>query len=504
MAYRVVIGRISHESNSFSPVRTGIEAFGADGIPEGQEVFAHHRGTRTAIGGFMDLAGELGLDLIPTLAAHAVPSAPVAAAAFAWMKGRLLDGIRAARTAGRVDGLLLDLHGAMLAEGLDGGHPGDGDGDILRACRDLVGPGVPIVCVLDLHANLTRAMVGSSDALVIYRTNPHVDMYERGVEAARLLGGVLDGRIRPVQALAKPPMLPPTINQRTGEGPMVALLARAAQWEGRAGILRVGVAPAFPYNDFGEAGLGVVAVADGDAALARQAADDVAALAWELRGQFLKRLPEPDAALADAMGRAARPVVLADVADNPGGGGTGDTTAVLRTCLDAGVRDAMAWIHDPDTVARAFAAGVGGEAEFALGGRVEPAFGAPVRVCAYVHALSDGRFVLRGPQSTGMRMGIGRTAVLLVGGQRVEDSFAIVASELRTAPNDAEIFRFVGLEPSRARLLLIKSRGHFRASFEPLAAGGVIEVDAPGAASPDLARFPYRAVPRPIFPLDPM
>ncbi len=499
----MVFGRISHESNSFSPVPTDLQAFGGEDIAEGQEVFERHRGTRTAIGGFMDVAGELDLELIPTLAAHAVPSAPVAATAHAWMKGRLVDGIRAA---GRIDGLLLDLHGAMLVEGLgdgDGGRAGDGDGDILRACRDLVGPGVPIVSVLDLHANITRAMVECSDALVVYRTNPHVDMYERGVEAARLLAGVLGGRVRPVQALAKPPMLPPTINQRTGEGPMVALLARAAEWEARPGIVRVGIAPAFPYNDFGEAGLGVVAVADGDAALARAAADDVAALAWEIRGRFLKTLPEPAAALAEAMGRAARPVVLADVADNPGGGGTGDTTAVLRACLDAGLRDAMAWLYDPETVARAFAAGVGGEADFALGGKVEPAFGAPVAVRAYVHALSDGRFVLRGPQSTGMRVGIGRTAVLLVGGRLVEDSFAIVASELRAAPNDAEIFRFVGLEPSRAGVLLIKSRGHFRASFEPLAAGGSIEVDAPGAASPDLARFPYRAVRRPIFPLDP-
>ena len=349
---------------------------------------------------------------------------------------------------------------------------------------------------------LTVADRENSDALVIYKTNPHVDMYERGVEAARLLGRILAAHVRPVQALSKPPLLPPTINQRTGEGPMVALLERAAQWEARPGILRVGIAPSFPFNDFAEVGLGVVAIADGDAAQAQAAADDVAALAWELRAEFLKPLPEPEAAVAEALRRADRPVVLADVADNPGGGGTGDTTALLAACLGARMRDAMAWIHDPEAVERAFALGVGREGDFRLGGKVDPAFGEPVPVRAYVRGLSDGRFVLRGPQSTGMLQDIGRTAVLLVGGERPETSFAVVASEQRTAPNDAEIFRFVGLEPSRARVLLIKSRGHFRASFQPLAAGGIIEVSAPGAASPDLSRFPYRGVRRPIFPLD--
>ena len=490
---KIAIGRISHETNTFSPVPTTIESFQeGEGILEGDGLVRHHTGAKTGLGGFLDVAADEQWQVEGTLAAGATPSGNVAAAAHAALRDRLVARLRAA---GPVDGVLLHLHGAMCSEGAP-----DAEGDICRHVRAAVGPEVPVVVELDLHGNMTAAFCDTVDAVFAYRTNPHIDPYERGLDAARCLARILRGDLpRPKVYIAKPPMLPPTINMRTAEGPMHDLLEAGRGWQAKAHIVDVSVFGGFPYADFDQAGTSILVTAT-DPAAGRACADAMGRRAWDLREAFLKSLPSvPDAvdrALRVVAAGGAKPVVLADVADNPGGGGTGDTTEVLRELVRRGAGGAVACVWDPETARQAAQAGVGGTAAFRIGGKVAPeAFGAPVEVRGRVAHLSDGEFVGTGPVVRGRKVRCGQTACIDAGGLK------IVVTSIRHAANDRGFFRIGGVDPEREPLLVIKSRGHFRADFEPIAQA-VIEVDAPGAANPNLDRFRFAHVRRPIWPLD--
>jgi microcystin degradation protein MlrC len=359
---------------------------------------------------------------------------------------------------------------------------------------------VPLILELDLHGNITREFCEAVDGVIVYDTNPHIDAYERGVEAARLLGSLLAGEIaRPSVHIAKPPMLPPTINMRTAEGPMVKLLERGREWESGPGIVNVAVFPGFPYADFHDAGTSIVVTAT-DTELGARCAREMGELAWSLRREFLKPLPGVEEAVDQALamledGGAEGPVVLADVADNPGGGGSGDTPELLRELVRRGARGALACLWDPETVHEAHVAGVGSTLEFRLGGKASSLYGESVIARGLVRALSDGVFTGYGPVVRGLTVQCGRTALIDVNGLKV------VATSIRHAANDQGYFRVVGIQPEREPLLVIKSRGHFRADFEPIARA-IIEVDAPGAANPNLGRYPFQHVRRPIWPLD--
>jgi microcystin degradation protein MlrC len=294
-------------------------------------------------------------------------------------------------------------------------------------------------------------------------------------------------------------MLPPTINMRTAEGPMHDLLEEGRAWEGRPHIVDVSVFGGFPYADFDQAGTSVLVTAT-DPAAGRECADAMGRRAWELREAFLKPLPPVAEAVERALrlvaGRPGRPVALADVADNPGGGGTGDTTELLRELVRRRAQGAVACVWDPETARQAGQVGLGGTATFRVGGKVAPeAFGAPVEITGRVAYLSDGEFVGAGPVVRGRKMRCGPTAQIDAGGLK------IAVTSVRHAANDRGFFRVAGIEPEREPLLVIKSRGHFRADFEPIT-HAIIEVDAPGAANPNLDRFQFAHVRRPIWPLD--
>ncbi len=495
MAHRVVIGSVMHETNSFSPVKTTIASFhvGRDDLIEGGEVVQHHRGTFTGLGGFIDVADAAGWQVVGTVSGHATPSGNVQAVAYDELKRRLLDHIR---RAGEVDGVLLYLHGAMLAE-----NAPDAEGDLCAAVREAVGRDVPIVVELDLHGNITAAMCHAVDAVYVYRTNPHIDAYERGIEAARCLQQILDGTLeRPRVYISKPPMIPPTINMRTAEGPMRELIERGADWEAHPGIVTTAVFGGFAYADFDQVGTAMVVTAT-DPALGQRCADDLGRAAWAMRETFLKAIPTPEQALDQALAiiesGAERPVVLADVADNPGGGGTGDTTELLRVILERGVPGAAAAVWDPETVQQAIEAGIGAERDFRIGGKAgPPEHGWPLEVRGRVTRLSDGFFVGHGPVVRGRRVGAGPSACIDVGG------FKLVVTSIRHASNDRGYFKMAGVVPEEEPLLVVKSRGHFRADFEPIAER-IIEVDAPGAANPNVLRYPFQHVRRPVWPLEP-
>jgi microcystin degradation protein MlrC len=492
----IAIGRISHETNSFSPVPTTLDSFReGEGILEGEALVRHHTGAKTGLGGFLDVAAEERWRIAGTLGAGATPSGNVAAAAHAALRDGLLARLSAA---GRLDGVLLHLHGAMCSDGAP-----DAEGDICRHVRAAVGPEVPVVVELDLHGNMTAAFCEQVDAVFGYRTNPHVDPYERGLDAARCLARMLRADLaRPKVYIAKPPMLPPTINMRTAEGPMHDLFDQARAWERQPHIVNVSVFGGFPYADFDQAGTAILVTAT-DPAAGRSCAEALGRQAWELREAFLKPLPSvPEAVdralrlLQEGQDTAVRPIVLADVADNPGGGGTGDTTELLRELIARRARGAVACVWDPATARGAHDAGLGAVATFRIGGKMAPAaFGAPVEVSARVAHLSGGEFVGSGPVVRGRTVRCGPTAQLDAAGLK------IIVTSVRHAANDRGFFRIGGVDPEREPLLLIKSRGHFRADFEPIART-IIEVDAPGAANPNLDRFRFARVRRPIWPLD--
>ena len=485
---RVFIAMFSHETNTFSSLPTGRREFEARDLRWGGEILETYRGTGTCLGGMLAAAAAHGVTLLPSVAAAAAPAGRVTAAVHAEVRARLLADLRAA---GRLDGVLLDLHGAMVPEGLE-----DGEGDLLGAVREAVGPAVPVGVTLDFHANLTRAMVAHATLLHGYKTYPHVDMDTRGREAVTRLLDVIAGRIRPTVAFRQPPLLPPIAGQLTARGPMRRLYDLADEMERDPGVVSVSVFAGFPLADIHDAGLSVYVATDGDQPLAERLADRLAATAWEHRREFLHTaLPVPEA-VARALAFDGRPVVLADIADNTGGGAAGDTTGILRELLRVGARGAtVACLWDPEAVRACLAAGVGATLTLAVGGRVDPAHGAPVEVTGRVRTLSDGRFRHTGPMFRGLEGRLGPTAVLDV------DDVKIILISHRWQTLDPEMIRFVGIDPAAEKILVVKSSVHYRAAFEPLA-HAILEVDAPGLSSSNLSRFTFRNVRRPIFPLD--
>ncbi|MFO8059144.1 MAG: M81 family metallopeptidase [Bacillota bacterium] len=487
---RLIIGQISHETNCFSPIRTGIEHFRARGHHSGEKIIEAYAGTRTPLGGFIDSAGEHSAELIPTVAASAVPSGRVEAGAYRQLLDELLEGIH---RAGAIDGVLLALHGAMVVEGIP-----DAEGDILTRVREIIGWEVPLVSTLDYHANVTDTMVRAADGLFGYNTYPHIDGWERGVEGAEFLFRVLEGGIEPVSAVVRPPLAPAVVPARTGWGPIEKLMERAFAWEEEPGVINASVYGGFVYSDIEDAGLSFLATTDGDPGLARRVASDLAEAAWEMRRDFVARMLPPREAVERAIVATSGPVVLADVADNTGGGAAGDGTEVLRALMEAEAREAVVvTMPDPEAVREAFRVGVGGGFSLPVGGKIDGCSGEPVRLRGRVRLLSDGQFVHRGPMSTGVISSMGRTAVVVAGGVEV------ILNEQRLQPVDPEVPRSVGIDPINRKIIVLKSAVHYRAAYEPIAAE-ILEVDGPGLSSPNLDRFNFTGIRRPVFPLDDM
>jgi microcystin degradation protein MlrC/RimJ/RimL family protein N-acetyltransferase len=380
----------------------------------------------------------------------------------------------------------------MVVDGLD-----DGEGDLIAAVRAVVGPRVPVAVTLDFHANLSEAMVRGADLLHGYKTYPHVDMADRGVEATLRLLDVIAGRIHPTAAFRKPPLLPPLGSQGTTRGPLRRLYDLADEMERRPGVVSVSVFAGFPHADIPDAGLGIYVVTDGDPALADRLAEELSRTAWAHREEFVHQGLPVREAVARALASEGRPIVLADMADNTGGGAAGDGTEVLRELVRVGARSAVvACLWDPAAVQACARAGVGQRLTLAVGGRTDDRHGAPLTVTGTVRTLSDGRFVHKGPMLTGLPGRLGPTAVLDL------DGIKLILISHRWQTLDPEMIRFVGIDPLGEKILAVKSTIHYRAAFEPIARE-IIEVDAPGLSSSNLGRFAFTRIRRPIYPLDP-
>ena len=484
---RIVTGTISHETNVLSNIRTDLEEFRKRRLLYGDEVFERFDGTRTPAGGIIDGCRLNGYELIPTLFASATPSGAVTADAFDTLLGDMLDGVRAA---GDYDAAVLHLHGAGVSEE----YP-DIEGKVLSEVRRLVGS-KPLVATFDLHANYTETMVENADILIGYDTYPHVDGYERGVEAVNLTRKMLEGTLKPAKAFTQPPMLPALQVQFTGRYPMRRLIEEAHRMEEISGVETITVAAGFPWSDIPEAGMSFIVTTDDDQKQADSLAEKLHDLAWSMRRDFLVKPTPVREAMRHVMKAEEGPLVLADIGDNPGGGAPEDGTVVLKTILEEGLKGGVvAVIWDPEAVQKAVKAGVGKTLQLSLGGHTDEMHGEPLSVTGMVKNITDGKFINEGPMGTGSESDMGPTAVMEIG-----DNDVIVTTK-RLQPLDLQLYKSQDIDPSGKRFIVVKSSVHYRASHEPIAKE-VIELDTPGLTSPRLAGFGFKNIRRPIFPLD--
>lgn len=488
---RVAVVGCFHETNTFASRTTDEAAFHRKGgWLAGAELVDAYAGTRTVVGGMLDLAPSLGFEPVPVFGAYATPAGMVTRAAFDRITEQIIDGLQ---PAGTLDGLLLELHGAMVVE-----NEPDPETRLLERIRRTIGD-LPVVAVTDLHANMTGARVRHLDALVGYRTNPHVDTYEAGVRAAEHLQQLMAGELPTVVVHRAVPMLAAPIAQRTDTEPLHGLLEAAQDLEHRYGMIDVTVHAGFAHADVAHAGLSFTVTAPADRS---DRADEVlgrlCTQAWEHRHEFEVTLPDTDDAVRKAAARfeqAGGPVAVTDTGDNINGGGPGDTTWLLRAALEHLTEPVAATLWDPAAVTAARGAGVGGRFEANLGGKAESLGGAPLVGEAIVRWLGDGEFVNRGPMASGARVSMGPTAV--VGFGRAD----IVLQSLPVQPNDPEMFRSVGLRPADYPLILLKGAAAVRAGWGPLVSA-FVDAATPGVTDCDLRRLPYRAR-RGAWPLDP-
>jgi len=487
----VAIGEIAHETNTFCPETTPLSSFRDHAWHTGAQILRSHRGTRSYIGGMIDGADSQGFSLVPTLVTSAVPSGTIQRAAYRTMRDDLVERIAAADG---LDGICLSLHGAGTAEGVD-----DIEADILRAIRARVGRRLPIAVTLDLHGNITAAMAEASDGLFGVNFYPHVDMYERGVEAMGFLQRMFGGAIRPHTWVERLPMMIPTFS--TDLEPMGRLNTLCWEMERRPGVLECAIFHGFAYTDVPAVAVSVVAIGDGSVEPAREAAREVAAALWDAREELRPRSLTPAAAIAEAQRHPAGPIVINDTSDNPGGGAPGDSTHLLAAMLAANLRDAaFGVLCDPESADAAHRAGEGAKLALRLGGksdggRREPLHGLPLAVTARVARVTNGRFRLTTPMGRGGQVDMGPMACLVVGG------LEILVSSRRQQVFDDEVFRLHGIDVRQRQVVAVKSSNHFRAGFAPLATA-IVTADAPGATTLRLDGFPYQRIPRPIWPLD--
>ncbi len=484
---RIGIVGLLQESNTFVADPTTRRHFEADLLLRGAEIPAAMADAPHEVGGFLETVAAVGAEPVPLFLARALPHGTIERGAFDGLVAELLAAVK---QAGPLDGILAAPHGATVAEGAP-----DADGHWLSRLRGLVGAGTPIVATLDPHANLSPAMVDATDAILAYRSNPHLDQRETGRRAARLLLETLAGKARPTQVAAYPPMAINIRSQNTSEPPLRDFYAAAAAIADRPGILAHSIVLGFPYADVAEMGSSALVVADGDEGLAGEVADAIAAEMWDRRESFEPAQLGVDEAIALARRSPERPVVLLDMGDNVGGGSPANGTSLAAAWIrSAGDGILFVCLHDPEAVVRAEAAGPGGICEGALGDPASPVVGR-----FRVRSLHSGRFEESEARHGGFsRFDQGPTAVLdLVGGGLV----AMVTS-LRMAPFSLNQLASCGLDPAEFDAIVAKGVIAPMAAYAPVAKGGFLHVDTPGATRADMTQLPYRHRRRPLFPFE--
>ena len=491
MSAKIFIAGFKHESNTFSCLPTDLQAYQSRELHYGEEVVRAMSGTRTEVCAFLDACEQYAWEARPCIEANATPSGKVTREAYEHIRDTMLECLR---NEGPFDGLLLSLHGAMVAA-----HEDDGEGLLLESIREVIGPQTPIAVTLDLHANVTDRMARLATIMVSYRTYPHIDGYETGAQAAALLKRTLAGEIRPRCVVARGQMLDAVDHGRTtAPGPMTEVLSSADALLAKPGILASSINAGFPWTDIHDTGPSAVLVCDGECPEAQSLAAGLIDEIWQSRHRStVEILPVTQALKGARGGTDGAPLVLADFADNPGGGGYGDATQLLRALIESGIDNtAFATMYDPEVALACHSAGTGAEISVPLGNKVDPRIGEPLQVTGIVRNVNDGRFTYLGPMNAGTRLKPGPGAVLQVAG--VE----IVIMSARSQAYDLQHFLHAGIDPRKKSLLAVKSAHHFRAAFGPISREMRVVDAGGGITSRNFRDLHYERVRRPVYPLD--
>lgn len=489
---RVAIGQLWQETNTLNPLPTTRSDFEQFGVYRGQELVERMARTND-LGGFIQTlrAWPEQPEIAGLVRLPAWPSGPATAETFDWLLDEMLSAIH---QAGQCDALLLALHGAMTADG----HP-DVEGEILASIRQRLGPSIPIVATLDLHANVTRRMVQHADVFVPYHTMPHVDIFETGERAARVLRRILYDGARPVTAFQKIPAVVPAERSSTEAvtGIAVDLKRRVQEWEARPGVLAAGMLPVQPWLDIPEFGSTVLVTTDNEPSLAVEACSAVANEFWQRRREYLPELHSVEEGVRRASEQQSGGlVVLSDPADATTSGAPGDSVWILRELLKyPWQRAVLVTLVAPDVVALAERLGENAEVAIELGGVRDCRFGTKIPFHGMVERLFTATFVMSGHIGKELSIDMGRAAVLRAGQVRV---IVTTYSGPHFAP---ELFRAAGFDPFAASVVVAKSPCGFRAVYEQRAAA-IYSVQAPGCAPTDFWKYDYRQIPHPLWPWD--
>ncbi|MEA3116917.1 MAG: hypothetical protein QOI13_187 [Paraburkholderia sp.] len=486
---RIAVAGVIHETNTYAAEAAGTTPLSAFEQYRGQEIARAFRGANHPVGGFIDGAQKYGMSLEHTFLGQATPSGTIDGDAYTAMKTEIVEGIRNAMP---LDGVLLALHGAGVAQGVD-----DIEGDLAMAVREIVGPDTPVVAAYDLHGNVTREMIDACDVTLPCKLYPHTDFFVRAVEAVDLLHAMLQGKLRPVTRARRLPMLPYIVTTAAGFVP-AEVNALCAEIGRRPGVIDCSWFHGFPYADIAAPAPSVICMTDGDQELAQRCVDEVAAWIWAHREAFRPHFPSPAAGVAQALLSEATPVVINEYADNPGGGTPGDGTFLLRALLDARPAPGTCCfgiVNDASVVDQAHRAGVGATIHVSLGGKLGRFQGTPIEAAAYVKSLTDGRFVNRtGAMFEGVKFDLGRMCRLVIDGVDV-----IVASRAEQV-YDIEPFAMHGVDAPQRRIIALKGANHFRAGYREVAAK-IISVDSVGLSTADIASFPRTRLDGAFWPL---
>jgi microcystin degradation protein MlrC len=480
---------LSHETNTFARLPATYERFADDGILRGEEIVGQYAQSHATLAGYLEANGWPGVEVVPLLFTQTNPIGTITADAFERIVGEMIDLLS---DKGPWDGVLLALHGAAVSEE----YP-DADGEIAARVRAAIGADVPVGLSIDMHANISQKMVDNVTATVVYRTNPHLDPRPRARECADIIVRAIRGEIRPLQALEMPPVAINIVKQFTGEEPMRSLVGDVEQVLTRRGMLSASVAEGYPYADVAEMGMSFLAVHDGDAAAAREAAEWLAGRAWERRAEFVGDTPGPEEALRQAIAASRGPVVLMDVGDNIGGGSPGDSTVLLAAAQRLGVRRYLQTLFDPEAVAACVAAGVGQSVTLRVGAKTDDRHGLPVEVTGHVRVISDGRFEEPTPTHGGFRFFDGGTTVVL----DTSDEHTLLLTSRLVGNTSIQQMYASGVRPETYQVVVAKGVVSPRPAYEPIASE-IVLVNTPGVTTSDLARFDYQRRRRPLYPFE--
>jgi len=489
---RVGILSLSHESNTFIQAPTSFELFKKGGLLTGQAISSHFWNGNHEISGFLEGLDNLSIEALPLFYASTTPSGRITQNTCDILLELMFDQLHGA---GKLDGLLVAPHGASVG---DGAHYNDLDGFWLSKLRAEVGPDIPIICTIDPHANLSPRMITACDATIAYRTNPHLDQKQCGLEAAMLMARTLRNEIRPVQAAAFPPIAIGIECQDTSSNPCLSLYEKANSWLTQKSVLSNSIVLGFPYADVPEMGSAFIAVTDGKPKLAQQIADSLASSLVDKKHNFVGDFVSTSDAVKLAL-QSEGPVCLLDMGDNVGGGSAADGTFIAHQLLAHGEARAKAFIclYDPESVRQAISIGIGGSVELAMGGKTDNKHGPPIKTKVRVLGVYKGKFSEKAVRHGGQtEFDMGQTVVV-----KTENNLIVSLTSLRTVAVSLGMMTSIGLDPAKFDILIAKGVHSPIAAYAPVSKK-LIRVDTPGTTTADMRKLSYLNRRRPLYPFE--